>query len=467
MELPQGLNVRLSTEIDNNADGEADFDDPNVGSVGSTAFWVNVDSLAGSNVISLAPVVKPANIFPEVRITVLDNLANIVEGLSISHDDIISGPRLATFDASTSQYVLDVQIDRSVEVMIPAFVVDGINYSSSTITLFLSSNFSGADQEIFVQLSNVNQSNWSYSVPATQEVIDIVVDPHIDFVSTDLEVVYRSSLPTENTSYRVFYSRAVSVPENTVVLVREDAYQVTQGNDSPDDIVLPGTTSIQRTDLRFPVSTQLSLNDTLLSVDLTPNLIPNYYYHYEIGGITDVLNDAVVDLNDNSSRFGIRANSAFDINAVVLDNDNFTNNGEAILPTNTAGEASLAVNRNDSVYLILPTSIETLENFTIRKLSVARGGFLELEDDLYRIVENGSVWSQKYQFIATAQNETILGDSTNFRGTSLDEGFYYAQYLGEFMFDHTNASTNTITFEYAYNAEGEPAKTGTLTLEVQ
>jgi hypothetical protein len=308
-------------------------------------------------------------------------------------------------------------------------------------------------------------------LPADQSGIDLVIYPYGN-ESTELEVILASSnLDANPYKYKVFYSNSIAIEEGNIFIVREDTLEVVRGDDSDSDFVLPGTTLITRTDKELDtVDYELSLNNTLLTLQPTGAFVPGYDYYYKIDEVVDRASETAVNLEDNSNWFEGKSTDTFELSDIILDNNNYFNEGEVIRASNTAGTLVSSSSSSASVYLFLPLSIRSLENFTLSKVLVVDDGDSESTSKFYDIIDDGEVDDPSLvNTVSTASNENIEGVSTSdiYRGTSLADGRYYRLNLYEQMDDHTATNTNTVTFEYAYNVAGGEVQTGNITLEVQ
>ena len=352
-------------------------------------------------------------------------------------------------------------------IQIPAFSVGEINYQSASINIGeqndgrLSVYYSGAADYA------------SYYVSSDTESLSFAIQPQeiVNNVS-ELEAVLVSEPSKMDSSWNVFYSQSVAVEVSDVTLTNLDAFTVTKGNASTDDLVLAGTTSIVG-GIDMAVSVALSKNDTRLTVSPDSLLVAGDSYQYTVGTIEVVATGQTIDLASDSKQFTVPANeeAVFDIAQVRLDNNNYTTNGNAITAQNTAGEASTPFDYDRNVYLVLPSTVNSLQSFTMRRVSIVEDGSSALSTETYNLVENGNVQLNSSALVALAQNETLYTDNINFSiydGMNLpDVAKAYMRQMYIYLSDSTSSNENSATFEYAYETKSGDVVTGNIKLNVE
>lgn len=471
IDVPDDLSFTLRANIDTDADGEANYIDSDFGSIDGNVFSIPSFEFADNSDLRLN---SAAEGFPryEYRLTVLNENFESQDGLEVILSSDVSGESSATFDEASRQYVGSVEQNDSTRILIPSFTVGDTIYSGSSVTI--SANFTPASLRVSFSGTSTFQS--SYEIPASQSTIDIVISPRlIDSMDSDLEVVLKTNNFEINPNiYKVFYSNAINVEASAIAIRQISALNVVRGSDSNTDFVFPGTTLIEREDLALDaVTSSLSLNNTLLTLQPNTVLPPGYSYRYEIADVTDVIGGKEVNLGDNSATFEVKSTEDFQISDLRVDNDNFTTAGSPILVTNTAGVATSPSNFSRTVNVYLPLSIEALENFTLSRVSLVRNGLASTSSvNTIDIVVDGNVQftTRLVDAVSTANNETITGSFSSFssvRGTALPDGRYFSVGSGVSLSDSSTSSENSVTFEYAYNVPGGEIQTGNITLQVQ
>jgi hypothetical protein len=469
--LPTDFVVSVTAYLDTNGDDVRDFNKTDIGYFSGNKLIVQSDDLAETLQVNLSSPSSAESSTREFRVTVLDDTFESVSGLDLEIDSDVDGIETLSYDASTDQYVVIAEMEYSVDILVPAFELDDIQYLSSSITISIQTSSEGGNK-LYVYFKGDRSHQTAYYLPADQSVIDLVIYPYQNNESTELEVALTSSNLDENPNrYKVFYSNSVAIEEGNIFIVRASALEVVRGDDSGSDFVLPGTTLITIADKELDtVDYELSLNDTLLSLQPTEAFTPGYFYYYKIDDVIDQSSETPVNIDDNSDWFEIKSNDEFELSDLILDNDNYFNEGAFIRASNTAGTPASSSSSSASVSLFLPLSIRSLEKFTLSKVLVVDDGTSESTSTYYDIIDDGEVRDPRLvNTVSTASNENIEGSyySGVYRGTSLPDGKYYRLAISEHMNDHTNTDTNTVTFEYAYSVDGGEIQTGNITLEVQ
>jgi len=369
----------------------------------------------------------------------------------------------------TEQYVISAGFENNIELNVPAFTSGDVNYRSISVSFRdlnsgdLSVRVSGAD------------SNCCYTIPNT-DVIEIALIPRETTSSTNLEVVTQSlTVDPVDSSFSVFYSQAVTVPASSVSLTYRDGFSILKGNDSTNDLILPGTTLLTG-NIDVPVTHTMSLNDTKLTVTPVTALSNVGSYNYSIGNVEVNATGEIDNVSDSLSFTVTDSDQVFDINDVKLDNENYTTNGTVITSANTAGDVSSSSNSRERVYFYLPTSIQSLQNFTMRQVIATNNNTQRTDIQSYTFVDNGSIGVSRYGLVSLASNENVERENMRFQvrmGTAQPDtqviyrtnvrGDYYSYY----MQDKTSTSDNSITFEYAYETKAGEISTGTIVIPVQ
>ena len=217
----------------------------------------------------------------------------------------------------------------------------------------------------------------------------------------------------------------------------------------------------------------MCIRDRRLTVSPDSLLVAGDSYQYTVGTIEVVATGQTIDLASDSKQFTVPANeeAVFDIAQVRLDNNNYTTNGNAITAQNTAGEASTPFDYDRNVYLVLPSTVNSLQSFTMRRVSIVEDGSSALSTETYNLVENGNVQLNSSALVALAQNETLYTDNINFSiydGMNLpDVAKAYTRQMYIYLSDSTSSNENSATFEYAYETKSGDVVTGNIKLNVE
>jgi hypothetical protein len=323
--------------------------------------------------------------------------------------------------------------------------------------------------------SSGTNDNFFCQIPKAELVETAISLRELDNPSTDLEVVLDNTPNAENAySYSVFYSQAVSVSAANATLFNQNAIEITKGDASPDDLILPGTTLIEGG--RYtPINSSMSLNDTKLTLTPVDTLLSGETYTYNVDRVEVLFSELLVDVSgDNTSSFTVSADKSevFDINDVQLDNENYTAGGIAINDANSAVEPSSSVNNNRQVYCYFPYSINSLQSLTIRQVNTFNDDVSRTDVNNFTILDNGSVNNWNFvSLIALAENESVERDNisrTIIHGSALPDTQKTFRFNGgfQFMSDNLTGSENSISFDYAYETKAGEIATSTLTLPV-
>jgi hypothetical protein len=305
-------------------------------------------------------------------------------------------------------------------------------------------------------------------------VIDFALAPQVIVESeTPLKVVLAATeVNPIDSSFSVFYSQAVAVELENISLTNSQGFTVLKGNANASDQVAAGTTLITG-GLTFPVTFALSLNDTRLTVTpVNPLTIPDSY-SYDIQTVTNKATLERADIYNDQLTFEISPNAdeVFSAADIKLDNENYTTNGSAITPSNSAGVTSSPNNWNGSVYLYLPLNINALQKLTLRKTSVINDGISSVSSNDYNVITEGQIHMSAVGIAKLAANETVLYSTINrsviLGSAQTETQKVYRLYIGEYLSDNTGSESNSISFEYSLETKAGEVATGNITIPVQ
>ena len=464
---------RLSAYTDTDLDGTRDYD--------TYGYYSSYVSISYAELQDTAPIYvtkyqAPTPLEPKslrVRLSVLDSQLDPLKLAQPVVIDDISETK-ATYLETTGQHELSLSIDEQQEIKIPAFSENDKYYRS--VSVFVR-NKDETSIHIQTRINNRYSGSKNYDFElGDSDIVDIVVKPTEEDTDTSSEslatLITHSETLDSNGKYKLFFSSAVEAIDNFYSVVKIDHKEVIRGNDSEDDLILPGTTYVKTYDKPMTASAVASLNDTLLSVGATEPLEQGSTYRFTISSVKDKRLDSTVAVDQNINvnvPFNEVELADFDINAILLDNGNYYTNGSLITPQNTAGQPDSRSNNRNSAYLYFPNSILTLQNLTLQKSVVTENGAQSNTLESYSIVKNGQVNTSREFMVMLASNEDI--DYNNYpyprTGTTLTDGWHYRYGSVGYFDDDTPGNENSITFEYVYETKSGEFHTGTVTVPVK
>jgi hypothetical protein len=464
--VPKFLNIPVRASLDLNKDGEIDFITESNSNLSGNDLYFQSATSEESFTLYLEEITPLAEV--EYRITLIDESANTLLGanLLVTGSDGVESE--STFDAVSEQYVLSAKFGNSVKIEMPSFSVNDINYQSSSIQFDLD-----ADESIRVYVSGTSGNSY-YNIPHSN-IVELAIMPRVinSSVSTLEVVTVANKVNFVDQSFSVFYSQPITASASSLSLTNTSGFTVVKGNDDSNDVVLPGTTVITG-NVDVPVSFETSLNNTKLTITPNNTLSAGQSYQYNVDSLVVVSTEQIVNISGDILSFNIDTNSdvAFDINDVRLDNNNFTTNGVAILATNSAGDSTTPSDYDNSVYFYFPESINTLQSFSLRLVSVTKDGVSNNSVRDYTIVNNGTPYGlSPLGLVSLASNEILVSGNLSIsieKGTAQpDSQKVYRGYTYQYTSDNLNSSENSLTFQYAYETKAGVLATGTITIPVQ
>jgi hypothetical protein len=475
--LPKDIPLDLLGSLDVNNDGKDDYllenvyynSNPNDKVLVSAQLIDDTDFLY---LVNKTPVLQ--NI--ELRISVIDRESMVLEELTLLIDDDENGEIISEFDDTNKQYVLNTLLKDEVYVYLPAFNQDTKKFDSSTLKI---SKYD--DNRIRVSTpvysSNDYHTNKSYYLPSNSTSLNIVMQPKLNTnPETEIKLVTKSSnLNADNQSFKVFYSQSIELTQSSVELKQKDVLSVIKGNTLTDDLVLPGTTIISNVDKTLNTNTQLSLNNTLLTVTPESSLETGFAYEYIINEVIESDSKELVNINNDNLTFSIeeQSDATFDITSLKLDNNNYYTNGELIKEENTADEASNSISNNygDARIIIPPSAMASLKSLSLQKKVVTKNNIAINEQMFWQIINNGQSNLSTYYAVSAAQNENLVFDNISrysiLLGSAYPDGKIYNINTYEDLKDNTDITENSITFLYTYQTLSGEISTGEIKLAVQ
>jgi hypothetical protein len=460
--LPKFIDTSISANLDFDKDGRVDFTPELTNFLRGRDLYIGSANKKEFSTIYIKEVAIATDL--EIRLSLVDEAAQSLTGATFYIEDSVVD---STYDESTNQYVITTQLKDSVSLQVPAFTSNEVKYQSSAFTVRQLE-----DGNLYIQ-KNGSYNSCCITIPNSDR-INFALSPQVILESeTPVKVILSSKVVApENASYSVFYSQPVKVLAENVSLTNRFGYTVTKGNDSANDLILPGTTLIKN-GYNVPVTMVSSLNNTRLTLIPTMLLTPGNSYQYDVNSVMSIASEESDDLDGDSLSFQLAPSidEVFSVTEIKLDNENFTTNGSLITLANTAGEVSFPNNLYSYVHLYLPTSINSLQNLTLRQVSVVRAGIASVVIENYNIVVDGDIMVESVGILTVANNEFIV-KKDNYRSVIINSAQaetqnVYRKRLYLNAADNTDAETNTISFEYSYETKTGEVSTGIMTIPVQ
>lgn len=466
--LPKDLYVTLTANVDLDDDGEPDFEieSSSVGSTSGNLLYLNQANTFEDEELVLTPSVDDVVEDKLISISLIDANGSIVEGavFSMQGEEGIE----STYNDAEEAYTVTVPFDGNVQLSMPSLTVNDTTYSSGYIWVNQSTDNSTGEVSLNIQTSGYDSN--SYYTIADSDTVSIVLLAREVEAQSNLEVV-TSSINSETFAYSVYYSEAVTLDESEASLSYNEV-SITLGNESDSDSVPAGYTYINSNETSVPLALSEALNGTKQTLTPDAELTSNTEYTYTIGSVSAQSDEIDVEFYEDDYTFVTPVSGAevFDINDVIIDNENYYSNGTIIVPENTAGQLSSVSDWSSSVYMYFPVSINTLNYLIISTRGYNEGGTPYPLSDRYAIVFDGDINISKSMALKVADNENVSNNANvNYvRGTSIDSGiFKYRRYMGVYSSDNTASYQSTVTFSYEYQTLAGEQESGTITLPVQ
>lgn len=404
----------------------------------------------------------------ELRVSVVDANAQAIPGLALSVKDAINGNIDAIYDATTKQYVLTALLSDTVQVMSPAFSYQGKNYASSNLQV---------SKTQYPNVYRVSVYSYQEITFADQEkrVFNLVLQPTVYTSSSNIYVSSKTNVvDISNPEFKVFYSAPVTLLPDSAKLYQTNKLTITPGNQSADDLVLPGITEITVAREEVPVDVNLSLSNTLLTLSPTVALASGNTYEFVVGALMDKALGMSNDVSGDSLSFSVPAAvGEFNINDVRLDNNNNFTLGAPIKAENTAGQSVTysywEPQNSSSVYIYLPASISTLKSLTLRRQLTTTDNVSSFDNEVITPVNQSQIHASSTYVLSLASNEYLRNNSglSVVRGASVGNGYWHYVYSGRYMPDNRAGYVNEITFSYSYETKAGVVATGLIKLPVQ
>jgi len=467
--LPKDLSFSVTASGDVDGDGIVDFTPEN----NSFRYGDNI-YLSAAEALQLETMyVNETEAYQpvELRITLIDELGENIEGAEFFASDTFLGRLETNYDVATQEYVFNYQSSSRVDLNMPSFTTsDDVNYQSGTLILTWAS-------ESALTISDYGfRNNLSGEIPVVDGVASVIVQPYEGSTPSDYVSIVSSVIDAnDNASLKQFYASPIGLLAESVSLVRNNVFTVIKGNDSDSDVVPEGTTQVGYISETVAATASLSHNNTFLTVTPDSSLTSGSYTYR----VDELVNNQTGNTFDRNwyNNFDVAETSAnygtFNINEIKIDNNNGTTDGVMIVATNTAGIANTATNNTRSVELYLPKSILSLDFFEMDLISYVRNGSTSTYSRDLDIVNGDSLFVSTRNLVSLADNENIENLSGYYSvsidsQTALADGEWYKKgYVGFYAADDTAYSENTATFSYIYRVRGETTVVeGTITLPV-
>lgn len=460
--LPKFIDTSISASLDFDRDGEVDYLPELQHYLNGRSLYLGSANKKDFSTIYINEVVATSAL--EIRLSLVDEAALPLLGATFFIEENIID---SAYDELTSQYVIATEIKNEVTIQLPAFTSDDVHYQSSAFTVSKL-----ADGNLTIS-KNGSYYNCCFTIPHT-EVIDFALAPQVILDSeTPVKVVIASSVVDPiDSSFSVFYSQGIDVIAENVSLTNTYGFTVLKGSDDANDLILPGSTLLSG-GTKVPVTFALSLNGTRLKVTPSSSLTVGESYKYEISSVMNKANQENSDVAYDELAFEVEASidEVFEPTAIKIDNENYTTNGVAITATNTAGDSAIPINWRDTNYLYLPTSINSLQNLTLRQVSIIRDGISSVAVENYNIIVDGQINAMAVGVVTLANNEIVSNEGNSrtviFNSAQAETQKVYRVRTYVYTADNTDAEKNSISFEYSYETKAGEVSTGNITIPVQ
>lgn len=477
--------VKVVMHLDTNEDGEPNYNAIEFGPTPYHNIVFELDRFEDDiRVIKLEQLTPPETIAHELtaKIALVDNNLDVIEGASIlimPDDYSDEEPKTAMYNAETKTYDIDfIQGTSKQTIYLSAGEVGENVYVAGKLEIDLN----GTDK-LNVKYKDLEEYHYKHSylinLPESGQ-LDLVMKPTVtpkDGVVDveDVELLY-SKTSIQDQAFDFFFSQPVAIDTDGVKLYQEDVLSFTKGSDDNEDFVFSGTTLISQANKEIEYEVASSFNNTYQVITPKTKLTGTVELMLDLDSVTNIETDTANRINSTftiDAIVGSDETTAFDINDIRLDNNNFLDEGAVIVAENTAGEVHTPYNNDEYVYLYFPSSVNSLKNLTIQRTSrVERGYEYTSVGTRYRLINNGQKHHlSRHYLYSVAQNEHIEYSGTyssNFHfGTSLDDGYYYDLRVEYFRLgDNIDAEANSITFDYAYETFSGEFHSGSITLPV-
>lgn len=464
-----GLSLRAIVDLDNN--GEPDFgisEGTGNAYINNEVLYVSSPQELDGTSLRLKQSAELTSENKTIRITLVNEDGELIPDAAFT---IFENNQQPAYDDSSEQYSVDTLFDGNLTLTMPGFTSGETYYRTGSVAITRSiNNITG---QTWLRVStNGFSSNSHYEIADDAELSLVLVAQSIDpTVNVDTETV-ASFLSQADFSYTIYYSSPVQVDEANVALTYE-SLEIIVGDESDTDAVPSGYTQVRSVEEEVPLSLTTGLNNT--QVILTPDspLPANTEHQYTIGMLMDVSTGLQFELNDDEVSFTtpVSATAVFDINDILVDNENYYTNGSLIVTENSAGVPSEQSEYRASVYFYLPPSIETLNYLILNLVSYTRDGTEYQQSRTLEVVMNGDVNYSPYVGLNIASNEILDANyaySRFIRGATLDTGdLVYRVGSTLYLGDNKPENVNSVRFNYEYQTNEGVTASGVMELPVR
>lgn len=399
---------------------------------------------------------EPVNL----KIAVRDAQFNALPDLTLSVSDELNGNIFASYDSAIERYSLTVKVSSRLSVNVPSFSVGGVSYDESTIYLY-------RRNDSYFEVVYDNSDTQSVRFNLSENDLELSFVPDRKAVPS-VRILSQTEKIGNDGVYSILFSAPISVNSNNIGLSRPGDVNVVRGNDSNSDLIPEGFTLVDKVITQIPVMYTLTDGDTRFNIEPIGGLEEGVRYEYLLQGISEKESNAPLRLSLANASFITEVTGTFDINSIIADNANYTTGGELITAANTAGDVSIITTSFRSTRIFFPIEVRNLNRFVLTLRLINRNGVLNVQDRKYIIVrDRGDFLGENYA-LTVANNEDITADYSVILGTTLDEGFWLEEGISlSGLQDHTDATPNTLSFEYELERPDGAVETGTIELEIQ
>lgn len=448
--VPQGTgyDVEFDGDIDNDGIDDYYFGYDDFGSRIYSSRLLNADVVYAKKTVY-------SQEFP-VNITLLSKQGELIENndaVFISTEFKL--PQALIFDQQKQAYSFVYKGSAAIKVNIAEIEFNGVSYNAGFAKI------NPNDEKAYVSFDNVLNQSREYMLNDEGELNLVVMLEESDS-NSDSNYYFRALsnyINSENNSLNLFLSHPVELSEDSIKFTQKNVVVVTRGNDSDNDMVPAGTTLIERKSVDRSVSSKQEYNNSFLTV--TPNTeLTTGEYRYEVSNLRSLDTGNVFSKQFTNEFEFVNTNLVFNIEDIVIDNNNGFTLGQRSVEKNTAGVIDESNYGSSTPAMYLPLSISSLDYFNITVIESVKSNNQMDEFSPYSLVENGEIKIGKRFITSVAKNENVQteGYSSYYRlHTSLEQGEYFVVSLGNIGYhfnDHTLESKNTMTIQYEYKIKG-------------
>jgi len=460
--IPKAVSGRIKLETDIDSDGINDYDLIDVGYYNYDYRSISFSDLSQDTLIYAQAVNISQNF--EIRVNVINTVGNVFEGLELFASNKFGHNVEAVIDEETKQYIFNYSGTADLTLNMPSFVSeDQVNYRSAYISI------DPREQGIYVNTSNFRSSSEGM-LDLVDNVLNLTVIPYEASTNNSSVQLLTNEVDENDNSLNLFFNSAVEVIENEITLKQKSVFKVIKGNDSSEDLVPEGTTTIDYVDKMIDITVTNKYNNTFVEA-IPITVLEQGNYRYQVGNLKNQETDALFNV-DRSYDFEVeeKIEPTFSIEDITFDNNNGLYQNQLIKTHNTAGISALDSETSNYSRFYFPESIKTLEHLEISIVNKVLDGESSEMYTNQTIVKDGNPQISLVYTVSAAINETIKESvyRSVYLYTNLPDGKWYI--FSEYNLpssDDVIDSENSVTINYLYQVKGSSeVKSGTTTLKV-